>query len=242
MEDNYLSQGQLVPKWHLLPCIAQAACHLLGQLELDLLATLCTNKFQHYHIYLRKSHTCGSLGVECFQPPLYTSGELCVSSYSFSFPGPSHISGRMCHRSIQTFYSSGTLLDWAPWLLTVLNTLAGFPFWCSIIKQPHHGCLNWLGAEGYAITAYKPLATERCVLCRQGFSSSVCLAVVGMTQECTINVYQQSWKEWTGWCAGEVVPNNAISSPKLADFLGHLFRVGLAWHTIGIYSPGVSAF
>ena len=29
---------------------------------------------------------------------------------------------------------------------------------------------------------------------------------------------------------------------KLADFLVHLFRVGLAWYTIGIYHSAVSAF
>ena len=55
-------------------------------------------------------------------------------------------------------------------------------------------------------------------------------------------VYQQCWKEWAGWCAQEGVPNNAISVPKLADFLINLFWVGLAWHTIGIYHSAISAF
>ena len=32
----------------------------------------------------------------------------------------------------------------------------------------------------------------------------------------------------SGWCAQEGIPNNAISAPKLADFVVHLFRVGLA--------------
>ena len=31
-------------------------------------------------------------------------------------------------------------------------------------------------------------------------------------------------------------------SPKLAIFLLHLFQVGLAWHTIGIYHSAISAF
>ena len=33
-----------------------------------------------------------------------------------------------------------------------------------------------------------------------------------------------------------------ISAPKLANFLLHLFQVGLAWHTIGIYHSAISAF
>ena len=58
----------------------------------------------------------------------------------------------------------------------------------------------------------------------------------------TSRVYQQCWKEWAGWCARQGLPNNAISAPKLANFLLHLFQVGLAWHTIGIYCSAISAF
>ena len=39
-----------------------------------------------------------------------------------------------------------------------------------------------------------------------------------------------------------VLPNGAISSSKLAHFLVHLFQVGLAWHTIGIYHSAISTF
>ena len=55
-------------------------------------------------------------------------------------------------------------------------------------------------------------------------------------------VYQQCWREWAGWCAQQGLPNNALSAPKLANFLLHLFQVGLAWHTIGIYRSAISAF
>ena len=58
----------------------------------------------------------------------------------------------------------------------------------------------------------------------------------------TSRVYQQCWKEWAGWCAQQGLPNDAISAPKLANFLLHLFQVGLAWHTIGIYHSAISAF
>ena len=55
-------------------------------------------------------------------------------------------------------------------------------------------------------------------------------------------VYWQCWKELASWCAQQGLPNNAISAPKLANFLLHLFQVGLAWHTIGIYHSALSAF
>ena len=58
----------------------------------------------------------------------------------------------------------------------------------------------------------------------------------------TSRVYQQCWKEWAGWCAQQGLPSNALSAPKLANILLHLFQVGLAWCTIGIYQSAISAF
>ena len=49
-------------------------------------------------------------------------------------------------------------------------------------------------------------------------------------------------KEWAGLCVQEGVQNNAISVPKLADFLAHLFSVGLVLHATGIYHSAISAF
>ena len=57
----------------------------------------------------------------------------------------------------------------------------------------------------------------------------------------TSRFYQQCWKEWARWCAQQGLPNNAISAPKLANFLLHMFQVALAWHTIGIYCSDISA-
>ena len=64
----------------------------------------------------------------------------------------------------------------------------------------------------------------------------------GETRMSMSRVYQQYWKEWARWCARQGLPNNALSAPKLANFLLHLFQVGLAWHTIGIYHSAISAF
>ena len=69
--------------------------------------------------------------------------------------------------------------------------------------------------------------------------SDVCCADRGSLSQC---VCQQYWKAWAGWYAQEGVQNNAISALKLANFLLHLFQVGLAWHTIGIYRSAISGF
>ena len=58
----------------------------------------------------------------------------------------------------------------------------------------------------------------------------------------TSRIYQQCWKEWACWCAQQDLPTNAISAPKLANFLLPLIQVGLAWHTIGVYNSPISAF
>ena len=92
------------------------------------------------------------------------------------------------------------------------------------------------------MSAFNPFASQRCVLHRYEFSSSVCQAVVGTTQASTLKICQQCWKEWAGVCAQEGIPNNAISAPKLADSLVHLFGIDLAWCMIGIYHSTISAF
>ena len=73
-----------------------------------------------------------------------------------------------------------------------------------------------------------------CVM-QTGVSSPVCQVVAGATQASMSKVYQQCWKEWAGWCAQQGLPINAISAPKLTNFLLHLFQVSLGWHTLGIY-------
>ena len=70
----------------------------------------------------------------------------------------------------------------------------------------------------------------------------VCQAVAGPTQMSMSRVFQQCWKEWAGWGAQQGLPNDAISASKLANFLLHLFQVGLALHTIGIYHSAILAF
>ena len=101
--------------------------------------------------------------------------------------------------------------------------------------RPHLVCFGRQGTQGSAITAFNPLAAWRCVLCRQGFPSSVCQVVMGVTRVSTTKADQHCWEKWAGGCAQEGVPHNAISASKLVDFLAHLLGVVLTWCSIGIY-------
>ena len=146
---------------------------------MDLLASSCTNECQCYYTL---ESTSGSSGVECFQPPLGLSGELCVYSSNFSSPGSFPFPGRICHQSIQTSYSCGILLDGDSLASHSSQYIGRVSLSVSHCKGPCHGCLSWPGVQGSVITAFNPFATQRYVLCRQGFSSSLCQVVAKATQ------------------------------------------------------------
>ena len=46
--------------------------------------------------------------------------------------------------------------------------------------------------------------------------------------------YQKYCKERALRCPQEGIPNNAISAPRLTEYLVHLLKVGLAFYAIGI--------
>ena len=156
-------------------------------------------------LHLEKFPISGCLGVECLQPFLNISRELCVSASSFSSPGSVKVPSRMCHRSVQTSYSKGTLLDGDTLASHHSQHVGSCSSLGSHCKGPHHGCLSHLGIQGSAVTAFCPLVAQRCGLCRQGLSSSVCQAVAGLIQASMTKVSQQCWKEWTSWCASKGV-------------------------------------
>ena len=56
------------------------------------------------------------------------------------------------------------------------------------------------------------------VCCTDKDSHPQSQAVAGGDLRIYNKVYQQCWKEWTGWCAQKGVPINAISASELADF------------------------
>ena len=111
----------------------------------------------------------------------------------------------------------------ALWIPTVLNMFQDVPYWYPIIKDLVMDVSFWLGAQGSAIPAFNPFAAQRCVLHRQGFSSSVCQAVVRVTWVSPMKVSQQCWNEWTGWCTWKGVSHHAISTPKLAIFFWYIY-------------------
>ena len=51
VEADYLSWRRVVLEWHLLPSRAQATFQLLGQPEVDLLASSCSHQCQHYYTF-----------------------------------------------------------------------------------------------------------------------------------------------------------------------------------------------
>ena len=237
VEADYLSWDWLLLEWHLLLQVAQAA-FALGPSRGG-----PNDIFSFYSMlalfHLGKSTTSGGLWVECLQSSLDFSGKLYVSSSSSSSV---HISCRTCQWSTETFDSGGTMLDGDSLASHSSQHVGRCSFTVSHYKRSCCGCFGRPGIQGCVISACNPLAAQQCVLCRQGFSSSFCQAVAGATQTSTSKVYQKCWKEWAGWCAQQGLLNNAISAPKLANFLLHVFQVGLAWCNIGIYHSAMSAF
>ena len=141
-----------------------------------------------------KPTTSGSLWVECFYILLDILSELCISSCCISFPSSFQVSGRTYHKSIQTD-SIGTLLDGGFLVSHSSPHVWGHFLSVSHYKRPCQGYFGRQGALGSAVAAFNPLATQRCVLHRKGFSSSMCQVMAGVTWASTTKVYQQCWKE-----------------------------------------------
>ena len=149
-------------------------------------------------LHLENSTTSGGLGVECLQPPMDISGRLCVSSSCITSFSSFQVSGRTCHRSTQTFDSDSTMLDGGSLTSQSSQHVGRHSSVLSHHKGSHCGCFRRPCAQGFAIYAFNHLVAQRCVFCRQGFSSSVCQAVVVATQASMMKMYQQCWKEWAG--------------------------------------------
>ena len=58
-----------------------------------------------------KTIISSGLGVECIQPSVDVSGNLCISSSCTNLSSVVHVSSGTCHKSIQTFYSGGIMFD-----------------------------------------------------------------------------------------------------------------------------------
>ena len=68
VEANYLSWDWMLPDWHLLPPVAQAAFHLWGLPEVDLLASSYSTQCKDYYTLESALHL-GALGLNAFSHP-----------------------------------------------------------------------------------------------------------------------------------------------------------------------------
>ena len=235
VEVDFLSRDQLLLEWHLLPQVAQAAFYLWGLPEVDLLASSRSTQCHHYFT-LETPLPLGVLGLNAFSHPWnfqvsYVFPPLALVPLVLAKFLAEHINGQLRHLLL-------VALCWmeAPWLPTVLSMLADIPQQCSIVKDLVVDVL-----VGQVLKGLRYLHLTLWLL------SDVCNVNKGSLP--------QSVRQWQGQlehlCQGStssaggsgpvgvldrVYPNNAISAPKLANFLLHLFQVGLAWHTIGILS------
>ena len=131
---DYLPQDWLLPEWHLLPQVAQAAFHLWGLPEVDLLESSHSIQCQHYFT-LETPLLLGALGLNAFSHPWTFQ-----ISYVFSPPAlvPLVLSKSLAeHVNVQLRHLILVAPCWkeAPWLPAVLNMLADVHLWCPIIKD-----------------------------------------------------------------------------------------------------------
>ena len=193
VDTDYLSQDWLLPDWHLLPQVAHAAFYLWGLTEVDLLASSHSTQCQHYYT-LETPIPLGAVGLNAFSHPWtfqvsYVFPPLALVPLVLSKFLTEHVNGQLRHLILVVpCWMEGSLAPHS-------SQHVGRCFLAvSHHKRSHCGCFGRPGTQGSAISAFNPLAAQQCVLCRQGFSSSVCKDVVGATQMSMSKVYQQCWK------------------------------------------------
>ena len=101
------------------------------------------------------------------------SSELCVSFFCIGSLSSFHVSGRTYHRSIQTSYSSGTLL-YGGYLASFRSQHVGrHSLLVSYCTKSCHWCFSRLITPGSAITVSNPGCSQICVLQRGVFFLSL---------------------------------------------------------------------
>ena len=123
VEANYLSWGQLLLEWHLLPQMSQVAFHLWGLPEVDLLASSNTTQCQHYYT-LETPLSQGALGLNAFNHPwMFKVSYVCPPTtlvpLVLSKILVEHVKGQL-----RLLILVAPCWMEAPWLPTVLNMLA----------------------------------------------------------------------------------------------------------------------
>ena len=160
----------------------------------------------------------------------------CISSLSCV-----QVSGRMCYRSVQTSYSSGTLLDGGI-LASHSSLCVGRHSSLLYHIQSHHGCFSAIGLKCLALLPLT-LWLLRDVHCADKGSLPQCKVVTGQLK----HIQQQLSALLKGMgslvcLSGCTIQCYLFLFFKFHDFLVYLYRVRLAWCTIGIYWSGISSF
>ena len=134
VEASYQSQDQMLLEWHFLPQVAEAAFHLWGLPEVDLLVSSRSTQWHHYYT-LESPLPLGGLGLNAFNHPWP-----CQVGYMFPPPAlvplvlskflAEHVKGQLRHLILVAPH-------WmeAPWFPTALNMLADVPQKCPIMKD-----------------------------------------------------------------------------------------------------------
>ena len=124
----------MLPEWHLLPQVGQAAFHLWGLPEVDLLASSRSTQCQHYFT-LETPLPLGALGLNAFSHPW----KLQVSSVFHPLALVPLVLSKFLaeHVNSQLRYLLLVAPCWmeAPWLPTVLNMLVDVPWRCPLLKD-----------------------------------------------------------------------------------------------------------
>ena len=107
-------------------------------------------------LHLGNSITSGDLGVECIHPSFDISGNLCLSSCCISSSHSVQVSGRTCHRSIQTFGSSSVMLDGCSLAFHNSQHVGRNSSALSCHKRSHCECFGRPFAQGSVISTYNP--------------------------------------------------------------------------------------
>ena len=157
VEANYLSQDQKLPKWHLLPQVAQADFHLWGPSRGGP-AGIPSFHSMPALLHLGISTTYGGLGVECLQPSLDISGKLPVILLLVLVPLVlSKFLAETCKRSTEMIWFWWHRVGWKLFgFLLILNMLTDVPQAVSHHKRSHHGCFGRPGAQGSAHICIQP--------------------------------------------------------------------------------------
>ena len=126
VEADFLSQDRLLPEWHLLPQVDQAAFHLWGLPEVDLLVSSCSTQCQHYFT-LKTPLPVGALGLNAFSHPWcfqvsYVFLPLALVPLVLSKFLAKHVNSQL-----RNLLLVAPCWMEAPWLPTVLNMLADVP-------------------------------------------------------------------------------------------------------------------